>query len=145
MLRLLRLILGLFPWALRSPRDLLLETLVLRQQLSVLKRRNRRPSVPALEKVFWVVIQRLWSGWKRSLIMVSPETVVRWHRAGFRLYWLWLSRHRKRMGRKRTSKELRELIFRMGAENPTWGAPRIHGELRALGFDTSERTVSRWV
>ena len=77
--------------------------------------------------------------------MVTPEIVVRWHRAGFRLYWAWLSRLRNPTGRKRISKELRELIFKMAAENPTWGAPRIHGELRMLGLDISERTVSRWV
>jgi len=79
------------------------------------------------------------------LILVQPETVVRWHRAGFKLYWTWLSRHRKCAGRKCVNKELRELIFRMVAENPTWGAPRIHGELKMLGFDISERTVLRWM
>jgi transposase InsO family protein len=87
----------------------------------------------------------MWSGWKRALILVQPETVVRWHRAGFKLYWTWLSRHRKCAGRKCVNKELRELIFRMVAENPTWGAPRIHGELKMLGFDISERTVLRWM
>ena len=79
------------------------------------------------------------------MILVNPETVVRWHRAGFKLYWTWLSRRRVRAGRKRISKELRELIFRMVAENSTWGAPRIHGELKMLGFDLSERTVLRWM
>jgi putative transposase len=71
--------------------------------------------------------------------------VVRWHRAGFRLYWSWLSRTRRVGGRRPLTKELRDLIYRMVAENPTWGAPRIHGELLKLGFDISERTVSRWV
>jgi len=79
------------------------------------------------------------------LVLVQPETVVRWHRIGFRLYWKWLSRHRSCAGRKCVSSELRELIFRMVAENRTWGAPRIHGELTMLGFDISERTVSRWM
>jgi putative transposase len=78
-------------------------------------------------------------------MIVTPETVVRWHRAGFRLYWNWRSRHRNVMGPGRIRTELRDLIFRMVAENPTWGAPRIHGELLKLGFDISERTVSRWV
>jgi putative transposase len=78
-------------------------------------------------------------------MIVTPETVVRWHRAGFRLYWNWLSHHRTVMGSKRVSRELRALTFRMVAENPTWGAPRIHGELLKLGFDISERTVSRWI
>jgi transposase InsO family protein len=79
------------------------------------------------------------------LLLVQPETVVRWHRAGFRLYWTWLSRHQAGAGRKCISKELRELIFRIVAENPTWGAPRIHRELKMLGFDISERTVLRWM
>lgn len=124
MFRLLRLVFGLFPRALRSRREPLMENLLLRQQLSVLKRRNRRPTIPAIDELFWVAIQGLCSGWKHSLILVSPETVVRWHRAGFRLYWSWLSRHRSCVGRKRISKDLREIIFRMVVENSTWGAPR---------------------
>jgi putative transposase len=72
-------------------------------------------------------------------------TVVNWHRAGFRLYWAWISKVREVGGRKRVSKEVRALIFRMVAENPTWGAPRIHGELLKLGFELSERSVSRWI
>jgi transposase InsO family protein len=78
------------------------------------------------------------------LFLVQPDTVLRWHRAGFRLYWNWNSRKRVRVGRKPTSQELRDLIFRMVAENATWGAPRIHGELKMLGFEISERTVLRW-
>jgi putative transposase len=77
--------------------------------------------------------------------VVTPETVVRWHRAGFRLYWSWISKARKQIGRKKLSMEVRELIFRMVAENSIWGAPRIHGELLMLGFDVSERTISRWM
>src|ERR1019366_8387855 len=79
------------------------------------------------------------SSWSR------PETVLGWHRAGFRLYWKWLSRARSREGRKPVSKEIRALIFQMVAENPTWGAPRIHGELLKLGFDLWETTVSRFL
>jgi putative transposase len=86
----------------------------------------------------------LWSGWMKPLVLVTPRTVLSWRRAGFRLYWAWVSRARQ-VGRKRVSKEVRALIFRMIAENPTWGAPRIHGELLKLGFDLSERSVSRWV
>jgi len=79
------------------------------------------------------------------LILVTPRTVVNWHLAGFRLYWAWVSRFRQVGGRNRVSKEVRALIFRMVAENPTWGAPRIHGELLKLGFDVSERSVWRWM
>ena len=77
--------------------------------------------------------------------MVTPETVVRWHRAGFRLYCSLISKARKQIGRKKLSMEVRELIFRMVAEKSIWGAPRIHGELLMLGFDVSERTISRWM
>jgi putative transposase len=78
-------------------------------------------------------------------MIVSPETVVRWHRSGFALYWRAISKARRMVGRRRISKEVRDLIFRMVAENSTWGAPRIHGELLMLGFDISERTISRWM
>jgi Integrase core domain. len=136
---------GVFVRAFRSRRSLLVENLALRQQLTVLKRKHPKPKLRALDKIFWVVTCRFWSGWKQSLVVVTPETVVRWHRAGFRLYWSVISRVRKQVGRKRLSKEVRDLIFRMLAENPTWGAPRIHGELLMLGFDVSERSISRWM
>jgi transposase InsO family protein len=126
---------GLIACSLYSRRDLLLEILALRQQLTVLQARHPRPRLATADRVFWVMLRRFWSGW----------TVVRWHRAGFKLYWTWRSRHKARPGRKCVSRELRELIFRMVVENPTWGAPRIHGELKMLGFDISERTVSRWM
>ena len=140
----LRLLLGLFRRSFYSRRDLLLENLALRQQLVVLQRRKPKLRLARIDRLFWVAVRRLWPKWKQALIIVTPETVVRWHRAGFRLYWNWLSRHRVVAGRKRISKELQDLIFRMVVENPTWGAPRIHGELLKLGFDISERTVSRW-
>jgi len=76
------------------------------------------------------------------LVFVKPETVIRWHRAGFRHYWIWLS-HRRTAGRPTIDPAVRDLIPRMVVDNPTWGAPRIHGELRMLGLDVSERTVSR--
>jgi transposase InsO family protein len=145
MLRLLRLLFVLAARPIRSRRDLLLENLALRQQLAVLKERHPQPRFSTSDKLFWVILRRLWTGWKRPLVAVQPETVVRWHRAGFKLYWTWLSRHRTRAGRKCINKELRDLIFRMVAENPTWGAPRIHGELKMLGFDVSEQTVLRWM
>ena len=145
MLPLLRFLVVLFIHIFRSRRDLLLENLALRQQLVVLKQRYPRPQVSTSDKLFWMILRWLWPEWKHALILVRPETVVRWHRAGFNLYWTWLSRRRVQVGRKCISKELRKLIFRMVAENPTWGAPRIHGELKMLGFDISERTVQRWM
>jgi hypothetical protein len=80
------------------------------------------------------------------LILVQPDPVVRWHRAGFKLYWTWLSRHRERPGRKCVSVALRELIFRMVAENPTWGEPRIHGALRWMKrAPRNSDPAKRWV
>ena len=117
----------------------------MRQQLVALKRRHSRPSINPFDKLFWVIARRVWSAWKHSLIIVTPETVVRWHRTGFRVYWRLISRVRRQVGRRPISKEVRELIFRMVVENPSWGAPRIHGELLMLGFELSERTSSRWM
>src|SRR5258707_5900881 len=141
MFRFFRLWLGLLARCFRSHRTLLLENLPLRQQLAVLKRRHPRARLHPMDKLFWILARRFWADGKKSLLVVTPETVVRWHRAGFRLYWSLISRVRKRVGRKRLSKEVRELIFRMVAENPTWGAPRIHGELLMLAL-TSPREPS---
>lgn len=129
----------------RSRQSLLIENLALRQQLVVFKRHNPRPRLAAGDKLFWVSLQRFWSSWKSALIVVSPDTVVGWHRAGFKLYWRLISRVRKPIGRRPVTKEIRELIFKMVAENPTWRAPRIHGELLMLGYNLSERSVSRWM
>ena len=128
-----------------SQKSLLLENLALRQQLSVMKRRHPRPRLELLDRLFWLIVRRCWSGWKQALLVVTPETVVRWHRAGFRWYWMLISKVRKRLGRRAISQEVRDLIFQMVTENPSWGAPRIHGELLMLGFDVSERTISRWM
>src|SRR6267154_5560797 len=86
-------------------RRLLLENLALRQQLAALKRRRPRPRLAVFDKLFWVLARRFWSGWKQALIVVNPETVVRWHRLGFALYWRAISKARRIVGRKRISKE----------------------------------------
>ena len=85
-------------------------------------------------------MSQFWAGWRESLHIVQPETVVRWHRQGFRYYWRWKSRHR---GRPRIDPEIRQLIRRMCRANPLWGAPRIHSELLKLGIDVSVATVSK--
>ena len=121
-----------------------LENIALRQQVAVLKRDRPRPQLHPLDRVFWVFVSRLWPRWKDALVIVKPETVVGWHRQGFRLYWKWKSCHGK-PGRPRTSKETRELIQRLSRENPLWGAPRIHGELLKLGIDVSQATVTRYM
>ena len=120
-----------------------LEVLALRQQVAVLKRKRPRPTLTRLDRVFWITLWHLWPRWADVLLIVKPETVVRWHRAGFRLYWRW--RSRRRGGRPPITEETQTLIRRLATENPTWGAPRIHGELLKLGFDVSERSVARYL
>ena len=143
MFRFIGLCLGTLVRLLRTRRSLLLENLVLRQQLAVLKRRHPRPRLELLDKLFWVAVRRSWSGWQQSLIVVTPETVGALAQGRIpRLYWKLISKARGPVGRRQTSKEIQELIFRMVVENSTWGAPRIHGELLMLGFDVSESEQS---
>lgn len=130
--------------ALYSRTDLVIENLALRQQLTVLAHTGRRGLLTGTDRLFWVTLRRVWMRWSDVLVFVKPETVIQWHRAGFRKYWTWLSR-RQRTGRPSITAGLRELILRLASENPTWGAPRIHGELRMLGIAVSERTVSRYL
>ena len=145
MLCILSLLFALLVRSVRSRRHLLLENLAMRQRLAFLARRRPQSRFSAPDKLFWIVLRRLWTDWRKALILIQPDTVVRWHRSGFKLYWKWLSRNRKRSGRKCVSREVRELIYRMVLENKTWGAPRIHGELKMLGYDVSERSVLRWM
>jgi putative transposase len=140
----LYLILRTIVSALRSRRELALENLGLRHQLDVLKRGARRPRLTSADRALWVILSRLWTDWRKQLLIVQPETVVRWHRKGFRLYWRWKSRPRW-MGRPRVPHELRNLIRSMSQANPVWGAPRIHGELLKLGIQVSQATVSRYI
>jgi hypothetical protein len=104
--------------AFHSREDLILENLALRQQLLVLHAQRPRPRLGRLDKLFWLTLRKLWSGWRKSLILVTPDTVARWHRMGFRLYWARLSRIPRRVGRRPVSREVRDLIFCMVAENP---------------------------
>ena len=145
MILFLRHLIGWTCGILGSRQDLILENLALRQQLLALHAKRPRRRLSTVHKMFWIALRKLWSGWKESLLLVTPRTVVAWHRAGFRLYWTWLSRAKRVGGRSRVRPEIRALILRMAAENPTWGAPRIHGELLKLGFVLSEPTVSRWL
>ncbi|HEY1203153.1 MAG: hypothetical protein ABSH46_23645 [Bryobacteraceae bacterium] len=124
---------------LRTRHDLGLEILALRQQVAVLKRRHPRSRLNSADRMFWIMLRRIWPRWMEALVVVKPETVVGWHRAGFRLYW----RLRSRGGGRKIGADVFDVVRRMARENPSWGAPRIHGELLKLGFDISERTVSR--
>jgi len=130
--------------ALRSHRALALENLALRHQLDVLKRNARRPRLKNRDRLLWLVLARFWSDWRKSLILFKPETVIRWHKKGFRLYWRWKSRW-KWPGRRPVPKHIRDLIRMMSRDNPLWGAPRIHGELLKLGIEISQGTVSKYM
>ena len=120
------------------------EILALRQQVAVLKRKRPRPLLRKADRVFWVILSCLWPGWRHALVIVRPETVIGWHRKGFRLFWTWKSRHGK-PGRPPVSREIRYLVRRMSRENTRWGAPRIHGELLKLGFSISQAAVSKYM
>jgi transposase InsO family protein len=141
MIRVLLLALSAARSSLQSRRALALENLALRQQLAVLRRQAKRPKLRRADRVFWVMLARVWPGWRTALTIVQPATVIRWHRQGFARYWSWKSRPRG--GRPRKDAEIRPLIRQMARDNVGWGAPRIHGELRQLGFVVSEATVSR--
>ena len=120
------------------------ENLVLRQQLLVLKRGKKRPQIKKRDRLFWVVTSRVWSGWRNALVIVKPDTVVRWHRKGFKLYWRRKCRGGKG-GRPLLDPAVKALVFKIVDANPTWGAPKVHGELLMLGVDISECGVSRFL
>ena len=130
--------------ALQTQRALAVENLALRHQLLVLQRAARRPRLRATDRALWVLLSRFWSGWRESLTIIQPETVIRWHREGFRRYWRWKSRS-KLSGRPRVPREIRDLIRKMSEANPLWGAPRIHGELLKLGVEISQAAVSKYM
>jgi putative transposase len=122
--------------------DVALENAALRQQLAVLKRNVKRPRLHRRDRVFWILLMKMWTQWKSALFIVQPDTVVGWHRKRFKRYW-WRLSQSKGPGRPPMNSELRKLVRTIAAANPLWGAPRIHGELLKLGFEISERTVSR--
>jgi hypothetical protein len=116
--------------------------LALRHQLQVLQRsRPRRMRLAKVDRWLWVWLSRLWTGWRSALVIVKPETVIAWHRRGFRLFWS--SKSRRRIGRPTVPRDIPMLIRTMSAANPLWGAPRIHGELLTLGIDVCQATVTK--
>jgi hypothetical protein len=139
----LRAIVAIFRAILAAKADLAIENLALRQQLIVLKRKRPRPRLRDRDRRFWLWLARSWEHWRGSLLVVTPETVIRWHRQGFTYYWA--GRSRNKGGRPAVSREIRELIRRMSRANPLWGAPRIHGELLKLGIDISQTTVGKYM
>ena len=119
------------------------EILALCHQLDILRRSVKRPRLRQRDRIFWVWLSRLWTNWRSSLVIVKPETVIRWHRDGFKFYWRWKSRGKP--GRPKIDAEIRRLIRRMCRENVTWGAPRIQSALRLLGYIVAETTVAEYM
>jgi hypothetical protein len=140
-LELLVLLLGVISTALRSRRDLVLENLLLRHQLAVVLRPKPRPRLRVRDKLLWVLGRRFCADWRRHLVLVTPESVVGWHRQGWKLFWRW--RSRSRGGRPRLGAETPELIRRISRDNPSWGAERIRGELLKLAIRVSNRSIRR--
>jgi transposase InsO family protein len=136
------LLVGVALTALRGHRALLAENLLLRQQLAVALRAGRRPRLRWHDRLFWVVARRLCADWRRHLVLVQPETVLRWHRRGWRLHWRW--RSGRSTGRPRVPPEVRALIRRLSEENRLWGTERLRGELRKLGLAVSNGSIRRY-
>jgi putative transposase len=129
----------------RSRLELEAEILALRHQLAVLQRQApHRPRFGRTDRLVWVLLSRVWPHWRRAVQIVTPDTVVRWHRRGFALYWRWKS-SRRRAGRPVVAADIRAQIRQMHAANPLWGAPRIHGELRMLGLTVSQTKVAKYL
>ncbi len=127
-----------------SRASLAAENLALRQQLSVLEHSVKRPKLRQRDRRFWVWLSRLWPAWRSVLRIVQPDTVIKWHQQGFKLYWRWKSKP-KTAGRPPIDKEVRDLIRRMARDNPLWGAPHILSELRLLGYEVAQATVAKYM
>jgi len=123
--------------------NIIAENISLRQQLAVYKRKHKKIPITNSDRIFWVFISKIWSKWKSALIIVNPETVLSWHRKGFKLFWRLKSR--KKAGRPKIDAEIRQLIRKMSRENPKWGVPHIKSELALLGYDVAESTVAKYM
>ncbi len=128
---------------LRSRLSLQLEVAALRHQLSVYQGTQRRPPISSSDRLLWSILARVWSGWRKALFFVQPRTVLTWQHKRFRDHWRGLS-GRVCRGRPSISPELQYLIRRMWQANPTWGSPRIVGELQKLGIDVAKSTVEKY-
>jgi putative transposase len=120
------------------------ENLALRHQVTVWQRMMKRPKLCWRDRLFWVWLSRLWPQWRSILRIVQPDTVVKWHQLGFKLYWRCTSKSRQ-VGRPVIDQAIRTLIRRMAQENLTWGAPRIQAELCFLGYRVAEATVAKYM
>jgi putative transposase len=139
---LLKAVFGAILAAFRPRASLVIENLVLRQQLAVLRRATPRPRLRPVDRAFWAVLSRRWSRWADALVIVKPATVVAWHRRGFARFW---GNKSKRPGRPPLAGEVVALIERMVAENPLWSRRRIAAELAKLGYEVSKDTVAKYM
>ena len=130
--------------AFKSRAALQVENLALRHQLGVLHRSVKRPKLTSADRLLLAWLCDVWNDWRSALVIAKPETVIAWHRKGFRLFWTWKVRCGQ-LGRPAVPKDVRELIRKMSRENPLWGAPRIHGELLKLGIDIGETSVAKYM
>jgi hypothetical protein len=133
---------SLYPGLLSKRSKQAVIALALRQQLATFAEKGRRPRITPSDRGFWVLLSRVWSGWKEILVIVQPETVVRWHRKGFRLYWRSISK--RAPGRPPIPAEVRVLIRRFANEN-RWRARKVRAGLAKLGISVSLATVSRYL
>ena len=144
LIRFLSIVFTIIQSVFKSKNNLLFENLALRQQLAIFQTKQAKPRIINIDRLFWIALRQVWAKWIDALIIVKPETVIDWQTRRFRRHWARIS-SKKKPGRKRLKKEIRDLIYRMAGENH-WGAPRIYSELLMLGFtDISEATVSRYL
>ena len=136
-------VVGSIACVVRSRWALQIEVLALRHQLAVYQRAGRRPRLGPADRILWAWLSRVWAGWREALVFVQPQTVIAWQQKRFRDHWTRLSR-RGRIGRPPVAKAIRDLIRKMSAANPTWGSPRIMGELRKLGIEVAKSTVEKY-
>jgi putative transposase len=134
---------GLVTDLFRPRRLLLAENVLLRQQLLVLRRQIKRPNLTAFDRAVIVIASAITGTWRESVLLVKPETILRWHRQGFQMFWRWRMRHQK--PQPRISVDTIEFIRRMAGENRLWGAERIRGELLKLGIRVAKRTIQRYL
>ena len=144
MVALIRLLFALLATPFRSQLALEAENAALRQQIIVVRRKLRgRVKLSNADRLFFVWVYRLYPSIRRAMLIIRPDTLARWHRAGFRCYWR--RKSRGQIGRAKVDHELRAIIRRMSGENAVWGAPRIHGELLKLGFEVAQSTVAKYM
>ena len=139
---LVKLIFEFFRLLFKSKQDMILENLMLRQQLNIYKRKNKKPKLENIDRIILVWISRIFSNWKSALVVVKVSTLIGWHKKGFKLYW---KRKSRRVGRPNIDWQLIKLIRKMQKENPTWTAQRIQGELVKLGLDICDNTVAKYM